>query len=135
MSVGRPGALAVVGHRAERDPAFERLLADRGLVVARRELDRQVEARGDPVDGRLWERVGQGLDERLATGAVAQAHPAQVAVEVARRQEVGECQLLDPGGAPIGQELLVAHRLEQRDGTTSQPSRSAGASVLLAEPA
>jgi hypothetical protein len=43
--------------------------------------------------------------------------------------------LLDVGGAEIGEALLADDAVDEPEGTTSQPSRSAGASVLLAEPA
>ena len=88
-----------------------------------------------PVITRLRELVGECADERVALLAVAGAHAAQVAVELAARDEVGERVLLDAGGAAVGDELRVRHGLQQRGGKTSQPRRSAGASVLLVVPA
>ncbi len=40
--------------------------------------------------------------------AVAGSHAAQVAVELAAAQEVGERVLFDPGGAAVGEQLLMA---------------------------
>ena len=95
------------------------------LVVARRQLDGQVQAGGDAADGRLGEGVGQRRHEGLAAARVAKAHPPQVAVEVAARQELGERDLLDPGRPAVGQELLLAHRREQprRHDEPAEPKR------------
>ena len=82
-------------------------LADRvSLVVAVRQLDGHVQPGGDAADGGLRERVGERLDERVAPCAVAGAHAAQVAVELAAGEEVGERVLLDAGGSAVGEELL-----------------------------
>ena len=125
----------VVGHRLELDAPAASLLADRLLVVAVGQLDGHVQPGGDAADGGVRERFGERLDERIAPVAVAGSHPAQVAVELAAGQEVGECVLLDAGGAPVGEQLLGLTASRSEGGTTSQPIRSAGASVLLAEPA
>jgi hypothetical protein len=57
-----------------------------------------------------------------------------VAVELAAGEEVGEGVLLDVDGAEVGKTLLVADGVRSLPGRTSQPIRSAGASVLLADP-
>ncbi|HEX3520053.1 MAG TPA: hypothetical protein VHT29_13555 [Solirubrobacteraceae bacterium] len=56
-------------------------------------------------------------------------------IELTASQEVGERVLLDTRCAPVGKKLLAADGLQQRGGTVNQPIRSAGARVLLAEPA
>ena len=63
------------------------------------------------------------------------ARPAQVAVELAARDEVGEGELLEDRRAGVGEVLLEGDGVDEPGGTTSQPRRSAGASVLLAVPA
>ena len=111
------------------------LLADRLLVVAVGQLDGDVQPGGDAAHRGFGERFGRARRRARHGGAVAGSHAAQVAVELAAGQEVGERVLLDAGGPSVGEELLVATACTSEGGTTSQPMRSAGASVLLAEPA
>ena len=83
------------------------LVADRLLVVAGRELDDRVQAGGDPADGGLGERVGECGDHDVASCVVAGPHAAQVTVELATREEVGERELVDSLAALVGQALRV----------------------------
>ena len=78
-----------------------------------------------PLTVGLGELVGERLHERVAAGAVAAAHAAQVAVELAALEEVRERLLADPLGAHVGQVLLAADRLEQRrrDDEPAEPQR------------
>jgi hypothetical protein len=90
---------------------------------------------GDAVHGRFRELAGTRGDEQVAPSAAAGAHPAHVAVELAAREEVRERVLVDPRRAAVGQVFSSATAASRCGGTTSQPSRSAGASALLTEPA
>ena len=90
---------------------------------------------GDTINSGFRERCGKRRSECVTPAAVAGSHAPQMAVEFAAVQEVGERELLDSGGPPIGEELLMVTASSREGGTTSQPIRSAAASVLLAEPA
>ena len=88
-----------------------------------------MQAGGDAGDDGLRELVGERLDERVALPAVAAAHAAQVPVELAARDEVGERVLLDAGGAPVGDELVVrrppaAASREARASRAGAPARA-----------
>ena len=75
-------------------------------------------------------------DQRVPPPAVAHPHSPEVAVVLASLEEVCERALLDSRAAAIDQPLLLAERLDEvgRRRSASR-SASAGASVLLAEPA
>jgi hypothetical protein len=90
------------------------LLADPLFVVAIGQLDGHMQPGGDTMDSGLRERLGERLDEGVTPAAVADSHAPQVAVQLAASQEVGERVLLDAGGSPVGEELLVADGLQQR---------------------
>ena len=97
---------AEVAHRLDCDPPAFGLLADGLLIVGVGQADGHVQAGGYSADGRLRKRVGEPIDERVAPSAVAGAHPAQVAVEFSAGEEICEGVLLDPGCAPVGEQLL-----------------------------
>ena len=124
MARARRRRVAVVEHRVEADAAGGGLLGERALVDAG-DLDGDVQAGGDALDRGVRELVGERLHERVAAGAVAAAHAAQVAVELAALEEVRERLLADPLGAHVGQVLLAADRLEQRrrDDEPAEPQR------------
>jgi hypothetical protein len=68
---------------------------------------------GDAAHLRFREIVGKHLDEQVAPPVVASAHAAQVAVELAARQEIPKGELNDARRAAVGQVLLVGHRVQQ----------------------
>ena len=69
--------------------------------------------------------VRERLDQRVAARAVARAHAAQVAVELAAGDEVRERVLLDPRRALVGEVLLAggSARRGARDDEPAEPQR------------
>ena len=67
----------------------------------------------DAVDRGVRERLRERLDERVAPRAVAHPHAAQVAVELAALEEVGERELVHARGPAVGEHLLAADGLQQ----------------------
>jgi hypothetical protein len=88
------GVGAEVAHRLELDAPVASLLVDGLFVVAVGELDGHVQPGRDAADGGFGERFDERLNERVASCAVAGSHAAQVAVELAAGEEVGERVLL-----------------------------------------
>ena len=80
---------------------------------------------GDAASVGVRECVGERIEERIAAGTVAGSHAAQVAVEFASGQEVGEGVLLDARSAPVGKQLLALDRLQEsgRDNEPADPER------------
>lgn len=70
-----------------------------------------MQTRRDAVDLGIGHRVGEPVDEQVTPRAVAQAHPTQVPVELAARDEAGEGMLLDAGAALLGEGLLLGDRV------------------------
>jgi Dienelactone hydrolase family len=81
---------AEIAHRLELDAVVAGLLANRDLVVTLRERHGHVQSGGDPAHGRFRERVGERVDERVASPSVAGTHAAHVAVDLAPGEEVGQ---------------------------------------------
>ena len=94
-----------------------------------------MDARGGALDPALGTARGERGDEPVAALGVGAADAAQVAVVLARRDQVRERELVERGGAVVGGELLRRQRGRERGAARAiQPSRSAGASVLDAVP-
>ena len=70
----------------------------------------------------LGQVLGERGDERVAARAVAAARAAQVAVDLAAREQVGERGLVEDRRAAVGAVLLVGEvAARASSGTTSQP--------------
>ena len=94
--------------------------------------------RGDPPTRRpveVGEVAGERVEQRVASVAGRSAASGAGAGRARRADEVGERELVEGGRAHVGGELRAVSPSTRRAGATSQPSRSPGASVLLAEPA
>ena len=108
--------LAVVGHRVEDDPPAGGLVANGLRVIALGQFDRHVQAGGDARDDSLGELTRERLHHRVALPAVARTHAAQVPVELASRDEIGECVLLDARCSAVADQLVLRDALEQYGG-------------------
>ena len=82
---GRAGAQAVVRQRLHRDAGRQGALGDGGVVDTVREADEQVQPGGDAVDAGAGQVRAQGVEQRVAAGALAGADLPQVPLEGARR--------------------------------------------------
>jgi hypothetical protein len=74
--------------------------------------------------------LGQRGQQGVAPGALAGAHEPQVPVEPARVEQVGQHELAEGGCGDVGPLLGLDERVVQVRGGDTQPSRSAGDSVL-----
>jgi hypothetical protein len=95
----------------------------------------QVQAGGDAANRPARSARLQSANQRVAPAPVETSHPAQMLVESTAAQEfgIGECS---KQGVPRSANFLTSVAESSRTGGRhSQPSRSAGARVLLAEPA
>ena len=72
-----------------------------------------MQASGDPGRFQLGQVLGQRRQERVAARAIHGTHAPQVAVELAPGEEVGEGQLVQDGGAAVGQQLGLGERLDE----------------------
>ena len=77
-----------------------------------------------PAGSRSGGGAAQGGEQRVAAAAVDRAHPAQVAVELAAGEEVGEGQLVDHGRAAVGEQLGLGDR-RRRGAAAGRASRAA----------
>jgi hypothetical protein len=107
------GRESEVADRLELDVVPAGLGADRVLVAVLWECDGEVESCCDSGHGRFGEVVGEGGDEGVASAAVVGAHAAQVAVEFAACQEVGQCPLLDARRPSVSVDLVVTDGVEE----------------------
>jgi hypothetical protein len=89
----------------------------------------------DAADSDLGCADGQGGDEGVAASPVAGPVAPQVPVDLAAAEQVSEGQLVQRRRGQVVQGLLLATSSVSQAGSTSQPSRSAGARVLLVLPA
>ena len=125
----RPSRASTGASRVDGDQLLAAATASAAALVV--DLEHQVQPRGEPRAGSAAERVQQ----RVAAAAVALAHPPHVAVERRRSDQLGERELLERRRSPAGLGGGHGPAPPAARGSTSQPSRSAGASVLLAVPA
>jgi hypothetical protein len=79
--------------------------------------------------------AGDLLGQYVASGAVEVAYPSQMAVEAPRFDEQGEGLLVQPGGAPTAQLLLLRESSDEaeRCEDPADPDRRS-AIVLLTDP-
>ena len=122
---GRAGAQAVVRQRLHRDAGHQGALGDVRVVDTVREADEQVQPGRHAVHAGIGQVLAQGGEQRVAPGALAGADPAQVPLEGARRQQLGEGELAE-GGAGDVRPLLAHHQLlphVRRGDHPAQPQR------------
>ena len=81
-----------------------------------------MQARRDPLDLCARQRLAQRCNKRIAARPVADAHPAQVTIELATLDEVGQGTLLDPAGAAVG-EMLLERQFVDEPGRRDEPSQ------------
>ena len=84
--------------------------------------------------GHLGQLLSERAEQCVALAAVAAALAAQVAVELAALDQLGKRELLQGRRHSASQSLRVPIGSTSRSGSASQPSLTAGASVLLVEP-
>jgi len=115
----------VVAHRGERDASTQCLLPNRASLVAHSELHRDVQARADAVHPGFRQGLGQRFHQNIPFGAVAHAHAAQVPVQLAPAEKIGEGVLVDPGDAKVHLPLALLHGVKQpgRHHQPAQPQR------------
>ena len=70
-------------------------LHDRLLVDPVRQIGDEMQPGGDPRRLERGRVLPQRFEQRVAAAPVQRAHPAQVAIELAAVQEVGEGQLIE----------------------------------------
>ena len=98
----------------EADPAPGRLRDDALLVDPVRQVGHGVEPGGQAGEPHRGGVPGERVDQRGAAAGVAGPHPAQVAVEAAGLHQQGERELVEAGGAAVGEVLLLGQRLGER---------------------
>ena len=91
-------------------------LDDGRLVDAVGQVGHEVQPGGDPGRLELGQPARQRGEQRVAAAPVERAHPAQVAIELAAVQEVGEGELIEDGRAAIGELLGVGDASTRRGG-------------------
>ena len=128
-------ARAVAAHPLDSQAARCRIGHHLALGNAGRQMQHHVQSRGQPADGKLGCGTGKGTDQPVSAAAVDQPRTADVPVVPAGGDQVGEDQLSRLLPRRSDTDLAETRSSSSRGGTTSQPSRTAGASVLLAVPA
>ena len=91
-----------------------------------------MEAGGDAGDSRLGEVCGERGVEGVAAAAVGGAHAAEVPVELAAVEKVGERELLETGGALVGEHLRLGDRVDEHVGE-DEPAETKGRGEGLAQ--
>ena len=99
---------AVAREPVQADTRLAGAPQDRGLVDARRQPGEDVQPRRRADRPDLRQVLPQRPQEDVAATAVDRPHPAEMEVELAALEEVGEGELLEAGRAPI--EVLLRHR-------------------------
>ena len=100
----------MVRQRLHRDAGREGALGDGGVVDAVREADEQVQAGGDAVHASAGQVRAQGVEQRVAAGALAGADLPQVPLEAPGGDELREGELAERGAGDV-RPLLAHHQL------------------------
>jgi hypothetical protein len=99
---------------------------DRVLVCARRERQDGEEPSRRAAELEPGQLACERLQEGIAALAVAVTLAAQVAVEVAALDEIGECELVDRRGRARRRRRVVGMQLRDQAGRKDEPAESQG---------
>ena len=117
-------------------PRSSRRGDDGGLVDVGGESDERLEPGRHTLDAHGRHAFGERGDEQVAAAPVRREERAEVTVVATRAQQVGEGQLVDDRHRrPPSDDTAATVGSTRSGGRTHHPSRSPGASDLLAVPA